>query len=269
MMKGLKAKVAIVAGACAGIGAATAKRLVEEGARVVLADINITAAEQVASELASAGGEAVAHYFDLMDESSIQDLIKWTVEKYGALNILHNNAADTRAELVASDIDIADMSIDTWDRAFQANARGTMLLIKHAIPEMLKAGGGSIINTSSGKSLRGDLTQPAYAASKSAINCLTMYVATRYGRRGIRCNAVSPGLILTPTVLSVIPEEDLHQMRNYALLSDLGVAEDIAAAVVFLASDDARNITGHVIPVDGGYTVQHPHVNEMLEALEG
>ena len=266
-MQRLTGKVAIVAGSSTGIGAATAKRMVEEGARVVLADINIAAAEQVAAELAKAGGDVAARHFDLMDEDSIRALIEWTVERYGTLNILHNNAADTSAALVAADISITDMSAATWDRAFAANARGTMLLIKHAIPAMQKAGGGSIVNTSSGKSLRGDLTQPAYAASKAAINCLTMYVATRYGRQGIRCNGVAPGLILTPTVKAVIPQEALKQMRDYALLPDLGVAEDIAAAVVFLASDDARNITGHVIPVDGGYTIQFPHVSEMLAAF--
>jgi NAD(P)-dependent dehydrogenase (short-subunit alcohol dehydrogenase family) len=201
-----------------------------------------------------------------MNEDSIRALIEWTVGRYGALNILHNNAADTRVEQMAGDLGIAEMTIETWDRAFQANTRGTMLMIKHAIPAMLNAGGGSIVNTSSGTSLSGDLIRPAYAASKAAINCLSLYVATQYGRRGIRCNVVAPGLIATPTVQKVVPAEQISQISGHALLPGLGQAEDIAAAVVFLASDDARNITGHIMPVDGGYTVHMPHVGEMLAA---
>jgi NAD(P)-dependent dehydrogenase (short-subunit alcohol dehydrogenase family) len=260
----LAGKVAIVTGASAGIGAATAKRLVAEGARVVLADLNIAAVEKLAAELVQAGGEAAARQFDLLSEDSIRALIEWTVARFGALNILHNNAADTRVEQMSADMAIADMSIDTWDRAFAANTRGTMLMIKHAIPAMLHAGGGSIINTSSGAAARGDLFNPAYAASKAAINCLTLYVATQYGRQGIRCNAVSPGLIVTPTVKAVVPAEQIQRIEQHALLPYLGAAEDIAATVAFLASDDARNISGHVVPVDGGYASHMPHVGEIL-----
>jgi NAD(P)-dependent dehydrogenase (short-subunit alcohol dehydrogenase family) len=265
-MQRLSGKVAIVTGSGTGIGAATAKRMVREGARVVVADINIEAAEQVAGELAKAGGDVAARPFDLMDESTIRALIGWTVERYGTLNILHNNAADTRPEQVARDLAIADMSIETWDRAFQANTRGTMLMIKHAIPAMLKAGGGSIINTGSGTSRRGDLVRSAYACSKAAIDCLTLYVATQYGRLGIRCNAILPGLTLTPTVQAVIPTEHVRQIKSHALLTDLGAPEDIAATVAFLASDDARNITGQIISVDGGYIAHMPHVGEHLAA---
>lgn len=263
-MKRLSGKVAIVSGACAGIGAASARRMLAEGARVVLADINFAAVEQLAAELRKEGGDAVAQPFNLLDEDSIRALIGWTVEHFGALNILHNNAADTRVEQMSADMAIADMSIETWDRAFQTNTRGTMLMIKHAIPPMLRAGGGSIVNTTSGAAVRGDLFNPAYAASKAAINCLTLYVASQYGRQGIRCNAVSPGLIVTPTVQAVVSKEQIHRIEQHALLPSLGVAEDIAASVVFLASDDARNITGHIIPVDGGYSVHMPHLGEVL-----
>jgi NAD(P)-dependent dehydrogenase (short-subunit alcohol dehydrogenase family) len=241
--------------------------MVQEGARVVLADINVAAAEQVAAELTKAGGDVAARRFDLIDEDSIRALIGWTVERFGRLDILHNNAADTRPEQVARDLAIADMTIETWDRAFQANTRGTMLMIKHAIPAMLEAGGGSIINTSSGTSRMGDLMRSAYACSKAAIDCLTLYTAAQYGRQRIRCNAVLPGLTLTPTVKAVIPAEHVRQITSHALLPDLGSAEDLAAAVVFLASDDARNITGQIISVDGGYTSHMPHVGEQLAAV--
>jgi NAD(P)-dependent dehydrogenase (short-subunit alcohol dehydrogenase family) len=266
-MRRLTGKVAIVTGSGTGIGAATAKRMVQEGARVVLADINLAAAEQVAAGLVKAGGEAAARRFDLTDEESIRALIAWTVERFGRLDILHNNAADTGPDQVANDLAVAEMTVETWDRAFQANTRGTMLMIKHAIPAMLAAGGGSIINTGSGTSRRGDLMRSAYACSKAAIDCLTMYVAAQYGRRGIRCNAILPGLTLTPTIKAVIPAEHVRNIRSHALLPDLGSAEDLAAAVVFLASDDARNITGQIIPVDGGYISHQPHVGEHLAAM--
>lgn len=263
-MKRLSGRVAIVSGASAGIGAASATRLVAEGARVVLADINIAAAEQVAEELRKSGGDAVARQFDLTDEDSIRALISWTVEHFGTLNILHNNAADTRIEQMSADMAIADMAIETWDRAFQTNTRGTMLMIKHAIAPMLNAGGGSIINTTSGAAVRGDVFNPAYAASKAAINCLTLYVATQYGRQRIRCNAVAPGLIITPTVQAVLSTAQIQRIEQHVTLPSLGVAEDIAATVAFLASDDAGNITGHVVPVDGGYAMHMPHVGEVL-----
>lgn len=265
-MERLTGRVAIVTGSGTGIGAATAKRMVQEGARVVLADINVEAAERVAAALAQGGGDVAARRFDLLDEDSISALIAWTVGRFGTLNILHNNAADTRSEQVADDLAVADMTIATWDRAFQANTRGTMLMIKHAVPVMQKAGGGSIINTSSGTSQMGDLLRSAYASSKAAIDCLTRYVAAQYGRYSIRCNAVLPGLTLTPTVRDVIPAEHIRQIQGHSLLPYLGNPEDLAATVAFLASDDARNITGQIISVDGGYTAHMPHVGEHLAA---
>lgn len=266
-MERLTGRVAIVTGAGTGIGAATAARMVQEGARVVLADINLDAAERVADELAQRGGAVAARRFDLMEEDSISALIEWTVETFGTLNILHNNAADTRPDHVAADLAIADMTAETWDRAFQANTRGTMLMIKHAVPPMQRAGGGSIINTSSGTSQMGDLLRSAYGASKAAIDCLTRYAAAQYGRYAIRCNAVLPGLTVTPTVRAVIPAEHIRQIQGHSLLPYLGRPEDLAAAVTFLASDDARNITGQIISVDGGYTSHMPHVGEHLETF--
>src|ERR1700679_572555 len=228
-MKRLQGKVAIVTGSGTGIGAATARRLVSEGAKVVLGDLALAAAETVAAKIRETGGEAIARHFDLMEEESIRALVEWTVQRYGALNILHNNAADTRGEQMSKDLAITDMEAATWDRAFTATTRGTMLMIKHAIPEMIKAGGGSIINTSSGAALRGDLFGPAYAASKAAINCLTLYVATQYGRQNIRCNVLSPGLVVTPTVQAVVPATNIDSVRHHSLMPYLGEPEDLAA----------------------------------------
>lgn len=265
-MRRLVGKVAIVTGSGSneGIGAATAKRLASEGASVILADVNVDGAEMTAAAIRQAGGDAEARNFDLNDEESIRALIASSVERYGKLDILHNNAADTRVELMAGDLAIADMDAAIWDATFHANTRGTMLMIKYAVPAMLKSGGGSIINTTSGTSNGGDLLRSAYAASKAAVECLTLYAAAQYGRQGIRCNGISPGLTLTSAVKANIPPKHIEQIKTHALLSGLGVPEDLAAAVAFLASDDARNITGQNIFIDGGYNSHQPHVGEHL-----
>jgi len=129
---------------------------------------------------------------------------------------------------------------------------------------MAEAGDGSIINMSSGASLRGDLVASAYAASKAAINCLTLYVATQYGRSNIRCNAVAPGLVLTPVVRETMPSDRILGIRAHAPLAYLGEPEDVAGVVAFLASDDARNISGQVLEVDGGYIAHMPHYADVL-----
>lgn len=265
-MKRLDGKVAIVSGArdAQAIGGATALRLAAEGAKVVVADADLAGATGVAEAVLAAGGEAAAVQLDLGSIDSIAALFAGVVERFGTVDILHNNAADTRLEQMAGDMAIEHMDPDIWDRAFHINVRGTMLMIKHVLPIMLAAGGGSIVNTSSGASLRGDFYAPAYASSKAAINCLGQYVATQYGSRNIRCNAVSPGLILTPTARDNNTGEQLERIRSHSLTPQLGEPRDIAAAVAYLASDDASFVTGQVIVVDGGYISHMPHVAENL-----
>jgi NAD(P)-dependent dehydrogenase (short-subunit alcohol dehydrogenase family) len=266
-MTRLQGRVAIVTGAAVGIGEACAKRLAAEGARVIVADIDESGAARVAGEITAAGGTALALRVDLADQASIIALYSAVAARFGRLDILHNNAADTRGEQIARDMAIAAMDVDIWDRAFAVNTRGTMLMIKHALPAMLAGGGGSIINTSSGAGLTGDLFAPAYAASKAAINCLTKYVATQYGKQKIRCNVVSPGLILTPTARANSSAETLQNFERHSLTPYLGQPEDIAAAVAYLASDDARFVTAQVIVVDGGYTNHMPHVADSFAAF--
>jgi NAD(P)-dependent dehydrogenase (short-subunit alcohol dehydrogenase family) len=232
---------------------------------VVVADIDEAGARAVAEWIAGQGGEAIAERVDLADEKSIQNLFARVADRCGRLDILHNNAADTRMEQIVRDMAIDQMDAEVWDRAFHVNVRGTMLMIKHAIPQLLATGKGAIINTSSGASLRGDFYAPAYASSKAAINCLTQYVATQYGKKGIRCNAVSPGLILTGTARANNTDEQLQRIESHSLTSSLGTPDDIAAAVAYLASDDARLVTGQVLVVDGGYISHMPHVAENTE----
>jgi NAD(P)-dependent dehydrogenase (short-subunit alcohol dehydrogenase family) len=269
VMQRLQGKVAIVTGAGVGIGEASAKRLAAEGAKVVVADINEVGATRVAQEIVAGGGDAFAHHVDLADEDSIIALYRVVREHYGRIDIVHNNAADTRGEQISRDMGIADMDAAIWDRAFTVNTRGTMLMIKHALPMMLSDGGGSIINTSSGAGLTGDLFAPAYAASKAAVNCLTMYVATQYGKHKIRCNVVSPGLVLTPTARANSSPDTIKGIERHSLTPYLGEPEDIAAAVAFLASDDAKFVNAQVMVVDGGYTNHMPHVADSMTAFEG
>lgn len=262
MMKRLEGKVAIVSGAreVGAIGGATALRLAAEGAKVVVADTDLAGAESVVQAIAEQGGEAMALRLDLGDINSINGFFAAVVARFGSVDILHNNAAITNMEQMVGDMAIEHMDPDVWDRAFHINTRGTMLMIKTVLPIMFKGGGGSIINTSSGASLRGDFYAPAYAASKAAINCLGLYVATQYGSRNIRCNTVSPGLILTPNAKENNSAEQLQLIGSHALVPELGEPRDIAAAVAYLASDDARNVTGQVLVVDGGYISHMPHV---------
>jgi NAD(P)-dependent dehydrogenase (short-subunit alcohol dehydrogenase family) len=249
-------KVAIVTGAGGGIGSATAQLLASRGARVVLADIQVQAAERVAALVERAGGSALSLYLDLADEDSIISLVRSTLDRFGRIDVLHNNAADLSPDLSGRDRDVEAMEAEVWDRTFKVNVRGTMLSCKYVLPHMAAKGGGSIINTASNLGMQGNIGQAAYAASKAAVIQLSRSIATSHGRRGIRCNTVSPGLVMTPAARDNLPPQ-LHEIvAGETLTPYLGVPEDIANAVAFLASDAARYVTGHNLVVDGG-TVAH------------
>jgi NAD(P)-dependent dehydrogenase (short-subunit alcohol dehydrogenase family) len=253
----LTGKVAIVTGAggVGGIGAQTARVLAEAGARVVLADLPSSNLQMVTQALSSDGFEVAHCATDISDEHSVEALIQFTRQKFGRLDILDNNAA---SQGHAEDRDVQSMSVELWDKVMSVNARGTMLMCKHALPAMIAGGGGSIINISSGTSVAGDCFATAYAASKGAINTFTKYVATQYGAQGIRCNALVVGLILTPTLEATLPEPLREIFRQHKLTQRLGSPLDVAQMVAFLASSRSSFITGQLLPVDGGFYAHTP-----------
>jgi len=255
----VEAKVAIVTGAASGIGRTTAMRLAEEGASIVVADLDAEGAESVAEEIRSSGGAARSEKVDVSREEDVARMVSAAVETFGGLHILHNNAAMTSASEHAHDADLLTMTVEYWDRSFSVNLRGAMLGCKHAIPAMIRSGGGSIINTSSNQSLSGDMSQFAYSAAKAGVNALTRSVATTYGRDGIRCNTVSPGIIRTPSMTGSVSPEMEAAIVAHNLIPRAGEPEDLANLVLFLASDEASFVTGQLVSVDGGQLAHLPH----------
>ena len=265
----LAGKVAIVTGAASGIGATTAEVFAREGARVVVADINREGAEAQAMKIRASGGDAAALAVDLGEPESIRALIAGTVGLFGGLDVLHNNAAATHLSSTR-DMDLEHVDIEVWDEIMRINLRGTMIATKYAIPEMRKRGKGSIINTSSGSSLAGASSFTSYAVSKAGINLLTEYVAVQHGKENIRCNAICPGLIVTPSTAATYaaPGGPGDMMLRHHQTPRLGRPDDIANAALFLASDESEFVTGQVIAVDGGASIVQPFNADMKDMMK-
>lgn len=263
----LAGRVAIVTGGASGIGRATCAALAYGGASVVVADLNGEGAEAVADRLREQGTRAIGVAADVGDERSISEMIDSAVSHFGGLDILHNNAADSDPALMSRDLGVAEMDVEVWDRTMRVNLRGPMLGCKHAIPHMIARGGGVIVNTSSASGLTGDFSRSAYAASKAGLRSLTESVAAQYGKQGIRSNAIAPGVIATPALEANVPADQIEVYAENTLTTRLGRAEDIAAAVAFLASDDAAFITGQVLSVDGGLLAHHPAMAEIRKRV--
>ncbi|MAT51685.1 MAG: short-chain dehydrogenase [Porticoccaceae bacterium] len=263
-MRGLQNKVAIVTGGGGRIGSATATRLAEEGARVVVADLIAEAGERTAKAI---GANAIAIPFDGNDPDSVANLIHATVEHWGRLDILHNNAALTDLKFLDRDQDVVSTPMEVWDQTMIGNARSYFLTAKHAVPEMLKVGGGAIINTASGAALVAENARISYGSSKGAVVTLTKYIATHHGRQGIRCNAISPGLIVNDALAAEISE--FLAVSNRQLITPRpGKPDDIAALVAFLASEDAEFINGQNICCDGGILAHSPAMADVLDMAE-
>jgi NAD(P)-dependent dehydrogenase (short-subunit alcohol dehydrogenase family) len=262
-MRRLEGKIAIVTGGAGGIGSVTAQRLVSEGAKVVVADIDAAGAQRVADQI---GNGSSAFQFDAADAASIEALVNAAVERYGRLDILHNNAALTAPKIIQSDTTAPQIPFEVWDAVMNVNLRGYMAACKFAIPVMLKNGGGAIINTASGSGMSGDVSRVAYGTSKAAIIGFTRYVATQHGRQGIRCNAIAPGLILTEASKAAVPEL-LSIISKHVLTQRLGKPEDVAALVAFLASEEAGFINGETIACNGGSLAHQAHTSDLAEFM--
>ena len=248
----VEGRVAMVTGGAGGIGSATVRALAREGASVAVLDIDAAGAERVAGEIRRSGGAALAVAVDLSDEPAVVGAVRSVVDRFGRLDILHNNAALTESDALTRDTPVTELDLEVWERTLAVNLTSQMLTCKHTIPEMVRHGGGSIINMSSGASLKGDRTRTAYGVSKAGVNTLTMYVAAAYGKEGIRVNTIVPGLIVTDAVRAHLNDDILAGLRRAILTTHLGEPDDIANLVVFLASEESRYITGQMISVDGG-----------------
>ena len=244
----LAGKTAIITGGGGGIGRSTAVRFAKEGARVAVADIDAAIGEETVSLIKRDGGEAIFIKTDVTDSDEIKALIDTTTSTYGALHILFNNAGVGNSEVRS-----VDLAEEEWDRVIDINLKGVFLGIKYAIPELIKAGGGAIINTSSLLGLKGQKYVSAYNASKAGVVMLTQNAALEYGKYNIRVNAIAPGVIDTPII-----EQWKQNERKWPIISRanalgrIGTPDEVANAVVFLASDEASFITGATLSVDGG-----------------
>ncbi|MEO6124243.1 MAG: SDR family oxidoreductase [Ilumatobacteraceae bacterium] len=260
---GIEGRVAVVTGAGSGIGRASAQTLAALGASVVVADINRDGAEETVKSIVAAGGAAMACVADVSDEASVAAMVATAVDTYGSLQLLHNNAADV--VIIQRDGDVISMETDVWDRTMTVNVRGPMLGCKHALPHMLAAGGGAIVCTSSTSGQFGDLSRVAYGVSKAGIDSLVRYVATLYGKQGVRCNAVAPGVVKTPALTANVPADQIALFQRNHVTPGMGEPQNIADVVAFLLGDGAAYITGQVVNVDGGLTMHTPLYAEFVQ----
>jgi len=245
-------KVAFVTGGASGLGAAAAQRFSDEGAQVAVADIDAAGAEKVAASLR----DGYAVHLDAADARSVARAVADAVEHYGRLDVVFNNAGITGPQQILHELEVED-----WDRVRAVNGDGIFYVMKYTIEAMLRSGGGSIVNTSSTAGLTGQLNISAYTFAKAGIVGLTRSAAIEYAKQNIRVNAIAPTVVWTPLVQRFAesapdPEEMRAVMENYNPMPGIPTAEDVAALVAFLSSDEARWITGHTVPIDGGYVAQ-------------
>jgi NAD(P)-dependent dehydrogenase (short-subunit alcohol dehydrogenase family) len=267
-MSTLQDKVVIVTGATyvapegLNIGGAIATELATRGTKVVLADVNIEGSETLADRINADRSDEVARVVptDVRDEAQVQRLVVEAVATFGRLDVVVNNAGI----FPAGDGEVRELAIEVWDDVMAVNVRGAMLLTKHALPFLLERGASAIVNTSSTHSFGGDLALTAYGAAKAALNALTLYTATQYGRRGIRCNAVCPGTTTSPPVQRA-PAAFREAYARHTLNPRLNAPADLAKVVAFLASDEATAINGMLIRADGGLLAHQPFYADFIE----
>jgi NAD(P)-dependent dehydrogenase (short-subunit alcohol dehydrogenase family) len=246
----LSGKVAIVTGGSSGIGRATAIELARQGAKVVVAARRESEGEETVRQVKATGTDGLFVRTDVTQAANVEALINQTLEAYGSLNCVFNNAGAGKAA------PLVELSEQGWDLDLDVNLKAIWLSMKYEIPAMLKSGGGAIVNMASqGGGVIGVPNFASYTAAKGGVVALSRTAAMEYGGQGIRVNFISPGLILTD-LLAEVPHDTLQQMEANVPLKRGGKPEEVAKAVVWLCSDEASYITGHNLVIDGGYTVQ-------------
>lgn len=248
----LHGKIALITGAGSGIGQASALLFAKEGAAVVAADLNAEAARATAESIEAEGGRAAYVQGDVGEPEDARRMVEHAIATFGRIDVLFNNAGIGHVGTVH------ETEVDDWDRVIRVHVRGTFLMCKYALPHMIEAGGGVIINMSSAIAQTGLAQRAAYSAAKGAILSLSRSMAVDYAPYNVRVNALCPGTIYTPFVENYLknsyadPEEALKRIKARQLTGELGKAEDVAYAALYLASDEARFVVGAPLIVDGG-----------------
>jgi NAD(P)-dependent dehydrogenase (short-subunit alcohol dehydrogenase family) len=251
----LEGKVALITGAGRGLGREAALLFAREGARLVLNDYVAETVEETAQLVADQGGEAISIPGDVSVETDVERTVRAGVEKFGKLDTLYNNAGIMPDE----DESVTTMELDVWRKVLDVNLSGLALCCKYTIPQIIDAGGGAVVNVASFVALVGcTVPQDAYTASKGAVIALTQSLAVQFGPKGVRCNALCPGPIITPMLESLFPSEEAKMLRlNRIPMGRFGQPEDIAYAALYLASDEASFVNGASLVVDGGITINY------------
>ena len=244
----LKDKVTIVTGATSGIGEATAKKFAIEGAKLVLVDLLQTDVDRVIQDIKDLGAECIGFEADVTDRKKIDEVVEATVAQFGRIDVVVNNAGITQ------DAKLEKMTEQQWDSVIDVNLKGVFNVTQASAKVMIEQKSGVILNASSVVGVYGNFGQTNYAASKWGVNGMTKSWAKELGRHGIRVNAIAPGFISTPLVKKM-PEKVLEMMKSKSVLNQLGEPEDIAAGYAFLASDEAKYITGTILSIDGGTVI--------------
>jgi NAD(P)-dependent dehydrogenase (short-subunit alcohol dehydrogenase family) len=248
----LEGKVCVITGAGGGMGREAAILFSEEGAQVCAADVNEEAAQQTASD----ARDAFAIQVDVADESSVKAMMDATAERYGGIDVLYNNAGISPND----DASVLDTSLEAWDRVQNVNTKGVFLCCKHGIPHLQRRGGGSVINVASFVALVGAATsQISYTASKGAVLSMTRELAVQFARENIRVNALCPGPVETPLLLSIFGDDPaaLERRRAHWPTGRLAKPREVVNGALFLASDDSSYVTGATFLVDGGLTAAY------------